>query len=88
MYIKEEFEQAEYLKDALEWLNNKFSDKGYVFKHKPLLINSTKTYNVSINGKEFDIEGRLMDTNSDGEKDTVLFKICPVEEEPEETKGF
>lgn len=82
-YLTEEFNQSDYLKDALEWLNKKFPNKGYEFKHKPLLVNDTKTYNVSINGKEFDIVGRLMDSNSDGEKDTVLFRINAVETEPE-----
>lgn len=89
-YLTEEFDQAEYLKDAMEWLKIKFPEKGYEFKHKPLLVNDTKTYNVSINGKEFDIAGRLMDSNSDGTKDTVLFRIDAVESEPEEKEeeGF
>lgn len=86
--IEEEsnFDQKSYLKDALEWLEKKFPDHGFEFKHKPNLVNATKTYSASINGKEFDIAGRLMDTNSDGTKDTVLFKIEPVEEEPENDK--
>ena len=84
-FLKEEFDQKAYLKDALEWLKGKFPEDeyGYEFIHKPNLINTTKTYSVSINGKHFDISGRLMDTNSDGSKDTVLFKIEPVEEEPQ-----
>ncbi len=86
-YLNEEFDQKAYLKDALEWLNQKFPDNGFTFKHKPNLVNDTKTYNVSINGKEFDIAGRLMDTNSDGTKDTVLFKINPVEDEPEKEEA-
>ena len=89
-YLVEEFDQSTYLKDALEWLNKKFPDKGYEFKHTPMMKNDTKTYNVSINGKEFDIVGRLMDSNSDSKKDTVLFRINPVEDEPEEKEeeGF
>lgn len=84
-YLQEEFDQQSCLKDAKEWLAKKFpkEDFGFTFKHKPNLTNSTKTYSASINGKEFDILGRLMDSNSDGTKDTVLFKIEPVEEEPE-----
>ncbi|MCD6435237.1 MAG: hypothetical protein J7L15_02435 [Clostridiales bacterium] len=89
-YLTEEFDQSVYLKDALEWLNKKFPEKGYTFKHLPKMVNDTKTYNVSINGKEFDIVGRLMDSNSDGTKDTVLFRIDAVESEsePKEEEGF
>lgn len=88
-YLTEEFDQGEYLKDALEWLKKKFPDQGYEFKHTPKLVNDTKTYNVSINGKEFDIVGRLMDSNSDGTKDTVLFRIDSVEaDEPEKESNF
>ena len=82
-YMTEEFNQQEYLKDAMEWLKKKFPDKGYEFIHRPLLVNDTKTYNASINGKYFDIVGRLMDTDSDGKNDTVLFRIDAVESEPE-----
>ena len=89
-YITEEFDQQEYLKDAIEWLNKKFEGKGYDFVHKPFLVNDTKTYNVSINGKYFDIVGRLMDTDSNGEADTVLFRIDAIDEEPEpeQKEGF
>lgn len=80
-FLTEEFNQEEYLDDAIEWLEKKFADHDFTYKHKPKLTNDTKTYSVSINDKEFDISGRLMDSNSDGTKDTVLFRIDPVEEE-------
>ncbi len=87
-YLTEEFDQKQYLSDAMEWLKKKFPDNGFTFKHKPNLTNDTKTYPVSINNKEFDIAGRLMDTNSDGNKDTVLFRIDPVEEQEEKEEAF
>ena len=87
-YLTEEFDQSAYLDDAMEWLKQKFPDNGFKFKHKPNLTNDTKTYSVSINNKEFDIAGRLMDTNSDGKKDTVLFRIDSVDEEQEGDEAF
>ena len=74
-----EFDQEPYVSSAIKWLKKKFPDNGFTFKHTPKLRNPTKTYQASIDGKDFDIEGRLMDTNSDGSKDTVLFKISSVE---------
>lgn len=82
--VNSKFDQKAFLDDALEWLEKKFPDNGFTFKHKENLTNDTKTYSVSINDKEFDIAGRLMDTNSDGNADTVLFRIDPVEVENEE----
>jgi len=81
---------------ALKWLKKKFPvDKyGYTFKYVPGVINTTKVYSVSVDGEEFDIEGRIFDANGDGKEspgDVVQFKISPtqeIEEEPEIEPGF
>ena len=73
------FLESDYIDSALKWLKNKFGDK-YNFKHSPSLNNIDKSYAVSIDGKEFTIVGKKYDTNGDGEKDTVLFKIIIDEE--------
>ncbi len=76
-------QQEEYLSSALKWLKLKFKDK-YKFKHQPNLEDYDKSYNCSIDDKEFTIRGRKYDTDGDGTPDTVLFKISPAEVEHEE----
>ncbi len=83
------FDQEPFVAPALKWLKKRFpfEEHGFTFKHTPRLSNPTKTYQASIDGKDFDIAGRLMDTNSDGSKDTVLFKIDSVETAEEEKEA-
>ena len=88
-YLNEEFNQEELVPLALKWLKNKFpeAEYGFSFEHKPNLTNDTKTYSVTIDGKCFDIVGRIFDANGDGkesEGDVVQFKIVASEEEPQE----
>jgi len=85
--IHEKFEQAALVPDAIKWLKQKFGDE-LEFKHSPGLSNPTKSYDCSINGKEFTISGRMYDSNGDGVKNVVLFKIEPPEEEQEEEDAF
>jgi hypothetical protein len=88
--VNEAFDQTPLVPLALKWLKQKFpfDTHGYVFKHNPKLLEPTKSYDISIENKEFVIAGRLFDTNSDGTKDTVVFRINPSEEEPESEAGF
>ncbi len=80
------FDQEPYVTPALKWLKKRFpfEEHGFTFKHTPRLSNPSKTYQVSIDGNEFDIAGRLHDANSDGKQDQVLFKIIPVEDQEEQ----
>ena len=87
-YLTEEFDQKALLPLAMKWLEKKFPKEefGFTFRHTPNVTNITKTYSVSQDGKEFDIEGRIFDANNSGEEDAgdvVQFKIVPTEEEPE-----
>jgi len=84
--LTEEFDQEPLVPLAMEWLEKKFQGKKYKFIHRPRLDNTTKTYSVSIKDNHFEIAGRIMDTNSNGIEDTVLFKIRDVDlpEEPKE----
>ena len=82
-----EFDQKPYVSSAIKWLKKKFPDNGFTFKHTPKLSNPSKTYQASIDGKEFDVAGRLHDSNSDGKQDQVLFKIVPVEDQDEEKEA-
>ena len=87
----ESFDQTPLVPLAMKWMKNKWpEDKfNYTFKHNPKLSNPSKSFYVSVDGKEFEIAGKLFDTSGDGEKDTVVFRINPAEEdEPEEDKGF
>ena len=92
-YLVEEFDQKALLPYAIKWLEKKFPKEefGYTFKHVENVTNITKTYSVSIEGKEFDIEGRIFDANNSGEEDAgdvVQFKIVSSQEdEPEEEKA-
>ena len=88
-YLNEEFDQTALVPLAMKWLEKKFPKEefGYTFKHTANVTNTTKTYSVHIDDKEFDIEGRIFDANNSGEEDAgdvVQFKIVPTEEEPEE----
>ena len=78
---KSEFNQSDYVKDAEEWLKDKFGDK-FTFKHVENLSAIGKTYHASINDKEFMISGKSFDTTGDNEIDTVLYRIDTIEEEP------
>jgi hypothetical protein len=78
--IQEEFDQTQFVELAKKWLKKRFGDM-FEFKHNPKLnVPGMKSYNVSIEGKEFIITGKAFDTSADGKVDTVLFKIEPVEE--------
>ena len=88
-YLNEDFDQKELVPLALKWLKNKFPTEefGFTFAHTPNLTAETKIYSVTVNGKCFDIAGRIFDANGDGEEskgDVVQFKIVNSEEEPEE----
>ena len=85
----EEFDQKKLLPLAMKWLKTKFPEDeyGFTFKHTPNVTNTTKTYSVTVDGKEFDIEGRIFDMNGNDKEDkgdVVQFKINPTEEEPED----
>ena len=87
-YLQEAFEQTTLVPLAMKWLEKRFpkDEYGFTFKHTPNVTNTTKTYSVSQDGKEFDIEGRIFDANNSGEEDAgdvVQFKITPTEEDPE-----
>ncbi len=75
---------------AMKWLSKKFPKEryGFEFKYKEHLVGDLKSYAVSIDGEEFEISGKAFDTNSNGTKDTVLFRINPVEEAPEKEEPF
>ncbi len=81
--IDGEFNQEEHVKDAEEWLEDRFGDQ-FTFKHTPNLSEIGKTYHASINDKEFMISGKSFDTTGDNQIDTVLYRIDSIEEEPEE----
>lgn len=74
---------------AMKWLKMKFpeDDFGFEFKYMANVTNATKTYSVAVDGKEFDIEGRIFDKNGSGKEDAgdvVQFRINPTEEAPAE----
>jgi hypothetical protein len=87
---EEEFNQEKYVKLAMKWLETKFpkDTNGFNFKHNPNLGGELKTYNVAVDGTEFEIAGKLFDTNSDGTDDTVVFRINPIEEFEDEEETF
>ncbi len=87
---KSTFDQKPLVPFAIKWLEKKFPNEefGFTFKHVPKLANPTKTYQCGEGSQNFDIAGRLHDSNSDGKADTVLFKILPVEEDEEEIETF
>ena len=90
-YISEEFNAEALVPLALKWLKKKFpEDKfGFTFKHMQNVTNTTKTYSVTVDGKEFDLEGRIFDANGSGKEDkgdVVQFKITPTEEPEVEEK--
>ena len=87
----EEFNQDKLVPLAMKWLKKKFpfEEFGFTFKHRPNLTNTTKTYSVAVDGKEFDIDGRIFDANNSGKEDrgdVVQFKIVSTETETEENK--
>ena len=91
--MAEEFNQEKLRTKALKWLKMKFPKKdfGFTFKFQPDLSGATKTYNVTIDGVEFDIAGRIFDANGSGKEDpgdVVLFKILPVQDEEETENAF
>ena len=91
MKFKDLFEaedkMVKYVPLAKKWLEQKFPQKtyGYKFEYNPKLdVPDMKEYNAYIDGKGFIIRGRAFDTNSNGTKDTVIFRIDSVEAEDEE----
>ncbi len=87
---KSTFDQKPLVPLAMKWLNKKFpKDKyGFNFNHNENLSSDLKSYAVSVDGKEFEISGKLFDTNSDGTDDTVVFRINQIEEEPDQDEPF
>ena len=75
------FDQSKLKSAALKWLKAKWEDN-YEFIHKPNLMDADKTFHVSQDGEQFSIAGRKYDSNGDGEKNAVAFKIIPAEQEP------
>ena len=74
------FDQTKLKSKALKWLKAKWTDS-YDFIHKPNLTDGDKTFHVSQDGEQFSIVGRRYDSNGDGEKNSVAFKIVPAETE-------
>ena len=83
------FNQEDYKDKAEQWLKDKYGDK-YTYKFKPKLTDPDKVIYASDGENEFGIAGKKFDTNGDGNPDTILFKILPIEEEdsPEEEEEF
>ena len=79
---EQSFDQSKLKAKALKWLKAKWEDQ-YEFIHKPNLADADKTFHVSQEGEQFSIAGRKYDSNGDGEKNAVAFKIIPAEQEPE-----
>jgi hypothetical protein len=85
-----EFDQEKYVKLATKWLEVKFPKDyhGFEFKHNPNLGGELKSYHVSVDGNEFEIAGKKFDTSGDGDPDTVVFRINPIEEFEDEEPAF
>ena len=82
-----EFNKKQAVKDALKWLENKYGKELYKFKHIPNMKfegEKIKKYDISVDGKEYELRLKLFDTNGDGSSDTLGFDVLPAIEEPEE----
>jgi len=95
IYLKEqeqkklspEFNEKKAVSGALKWLENKYGKELYKFKHIPNMKmegEKTKTYDISVDGNEYELHLKLFDTNGDGSMDTLGFDVLPAIEEPEE----
>lgn len=88
--INEEFDLNKAVKDATQWMENKYGKDIYTFKHiEDMDMNGSKvkTYDITVGEETYKLNLRKFDSNNDGDMDTVGFDIQPsaVEKiEPEE----
>ena len=82
-----EFDENKAVKDAEKWLENKYGKDLYVFQFIPnmkLEGQKTKTYDIAVDGRMYELQLKLFDSTGDGNMDTLGFNILPATEEPEE----
>jgi len=82
-----EFDENKAVKDAEKWLENKYGKDLYTFQFIPnmkLEGQKTKTYDIVVDNRTYELHLKLFDSTGDGKMDTLGFNILPATEEPEE----
>lgn len=85
--ISEEFDTTKAVKDALQWLGNKYGKDLFTFKHIESMNmdgDKIKSYDINVNGNTYKLNLRKFDSNGDGETDMVGFDVQQDHNEPEE----
>lgn len=87
--LLEEFNKEKAVKDALQWMKNKYGEDLYTFKHiENLDMNGTKvkTYDINVGEESYKLNLRKFDSNGDGESDTLGFDVETIALDPEENE--
>jgi len=88
--LNEEFDLTKAVKDATQWMENKYGAELYTFKHiEDMDMNGSKvkSYDITVGEDTYKLNLRKFDSNGDGDSDTVGFDVQPSaaeKEEPEE----
>ena len=77
---EETFNEEQAVKDALEWLKNKYGEDLYNFKYIPNMdMNSdkVKTYDISVKDNTYTLNLRIFKTSEPNQLDTLGFDVLP-----------
>jgi len=85
--INEEFDEAKAVKDALQWMENKYGSDMYKFKNIENMKmdgEKTKSYDITVGENTYTLNLKKFDSNGDGNLDTLGFDVLPDAEEEED----
>ena len=85
--LNEEFDMAKAIKDATQWMENKYGKDLYTFKNienMDMASEKTKSYDITVGEETYKLNLRKFDSNGDGDSDTIGFDVQPAAEEQEE----
>jgi len=84
--ILEEFDLAKAVKEATQWMENKYGKDLYTFKHiEDMDMNGAKvkSYDITVAENTYKLNLRKFDSNGDGDMDTVGFDVQAAQPEKE-----
>ena len=85
--ICEEFNLDKAVKNATQWMENKYGADLYKFKHiedMEMQGEKIKSYNITVGEDTYLLNLRKFDSNGDGDLDTIGFDVKTDAEEKEE----
>lgn len=87
--ITEDFDLTKAVKSALTWLENKYGNDSFTFKHIEGMVlqgAQTKSYDITVGDDVYQLDLRKFDSNGDGKGDTIGFDVKPVAHDKEDNE--